>query len=115
MARATVYSIVLAPELRDAFLAAAAASERPPAQVLRGLMRDFIQRQQEGDNGDVVSEPTLESADSAATEPMSSDMAGAVAGAGTVVAGLAAAVTDEANPATERPGATEAAGEATAA
>jgi hypothetical protein len=49
MAKATVYSIVLAPELRDAFLAAAAACERPPAQVLRSLMREFIQRQQEGD------------------------------------------------------------------
>ena len=47
MAKATVYSIVLTPELRDAFLAAAAACERPPALVLRGLMREFIQRQQE--------------------------------------------------------------------
>jgi hypothetical protein len=47
MAKATVFSITLAPELHDAFLAAAAASERPPAQVMRSLMREFIQKQQE--------------------------------------------------------------------
>lgn len=46
MAKATVFSIVLAPELHDAFLAAAEACDRPPAQVMRSLMREFIQRQQ---------------------------------------------------------------------
>ncbi len=45
MAKATVFSIVLAPELHDAFLAAAEACDRPPAQVMRSLMREFIQRQ----------------------------------------------------------------------
>jgi hypothetical protein len=91
MARATVYSIVLAPELRDAFLAAAAASERPPAQVLRGLMRDFIQRQQEGDHGDAGADTSVEGAD------------------------IVAPVTDEAIPAAEVPGIAEETGEATPA
>ena len=77
MAKATVYSIVLAPELRDAFLAAAAACERPPAQVLRSLMREFIQRQQEGsaesstDNAtatDAAEAPSTENV-TAVTEP----------------------------------------------
>ena len=91
MARATVYSIVLAPELRDAFLAAAAASERPPAQVLRGLMRDFIQRQQEDASDDAGPEALVEGAD------------------------IAAPVTDEATTAPELSGAVEEAAETTSA
>jgi hypothetical protein len=67
MAKATVYSIVLAPELRDAFLAAAAACERPPAQVLRGLMREFIQQQQDAGTEDAGDESSGES-DGIATE-----------------------------------------------
>lgn len=37
----------LEPDLRDAFMAVARASHRPASQVMRELMRDFVQRQQE--------------------------------------------------------------------
>jgi len=35
-------SIKMEPELRDQFMAAAAAQHRPAAQILRDLMRSFI-------------------------------------------------------------------------
>lgn len=35
------------PELRDTFMAEAAADDRPAAQVLRELMRDYINRRQQ--------------------------------------------------------------------
>ena len=37
----------LEPELRDAFMAAAEACHRPASQVVRELMRDFVDRQHE--------------------------------------------------------------------
>ncbi|MCL2658640.1 MAG: antitoxin of toxin-antitoxin stability system [Betaproteobacteria bacterium] len=37
----------LEPELRDAFMAEAEATHRPASQVVRELMRDFVQRQRE--------------------------------------------------------------------
>jgi len=37
----------LEPELRDQFMAEAAAAHRPASQVMRELMRAFVQRQQE--------------------------------------------------------------------
>lgn len=92
MAKASVYSIVLAPELRDAFMAAAEASGRPPAQVLRSLMREFIQRQQEAAENEVAAG---ESVDTDASNPA----ADAAPSAGTIAsgaAGAAAAVTAEA-------------------
>ena len=106
MAKATVYSIVLAPELRDAFLAAAAASERPPAQVLRGLMREFIQRQQEAEAGEASSEGTAESADdnvTAVTAPpeMADTAAAADAPAAQEAAAPAPAPTAEASSNTD--------------
>lgn len=37
----------LEPELRDQFMAAAEASHRPASQIVRELMREFVQRQRE--------------------------------------------------------------------
>jgi predicted transcriptional regulator len=42
-----VFTMKLESELRDAFMAEAEALHRPASQVLRELMRDFIQRQRE--------------------------------------------------------------------
>jgi len=43
----TVFTMKIEPELRDAFMAEAEATHRPASQVVRELMRDFIQRQRE--------------------------------------------------------------------
>ena len=40
-----VFPIELEPELRDAFVAAAKSEDRPASQVLRELIRDYVQRQ----------------------------------------------------------------------
>lgn len=45
MAKQAVFTIEIDDELRDAFLAAASASNTPAAQVVRGLMRDFVENQ----------------------------------------------------------------------
>ncbi|WP_294327071.1 antitoxin of toxin-antitoxin stability system [uncultured Sphingomonas sp.] len=46
MSKAAVFTMKLEPDLRDAFMAAAEASHRPASQVVRELMRDYIQREQ---------------------------------------------------------------------
>ena len=46
MSKIAVFTMKLEPELREQFMAEAAASHRPASQVLRELMRDFIERQQ---------------------------------------------------------------------
>lgn len=46
MSKAAVFTMKLEPELRDEFMAAAEASHRPASQVVRELMREFVQRQQ---------------------------------------------------------------------
>lgn len=47
MANETSFTMTIEAELRDAFLAEAAADERPAAQVVRDLMRDYVQRRRE--------------------------------------------------------------------
>ena len=47
MSKAAVFTMKLEPELRAEFLAAAEASHRPASQVVRELMREFVQRQQD--------------------------------------------------------------------
>ena len=44
MSTKAVFTMKLEPELRDAFMAEAAADDRPAAQVVRELMRDYINR-----------------------------------------------------------------------
>ena len=48
MSKEAVFTMKLELELRDAFMAEAEASHRPASQVMRELMRDFIQHQREG-------------------------------------------------------------------
>jgi hypothetical protein len=47
MSKEAVFTMKLEPELRDAFMAEALASHRPASQVMRELMRDFVQHQRE--------------------------------------------------------------------
>ncbi len=47
MAKEAVFTMKLEPELRDAFMAAAAAADRPASQIVRELMRDFVQQDQD--------------------------------------------------------------------
>ena len=47
MTKEAVFTMKLEPELRAAFMAEAQASHRPASQVLRDLMREFIDRQRE--------------------------------------------------------------------
>ncbi len=46
MSKAAVFTMKLEPDLRAAFMAAAEASHRPASQVVRELMRDYVQREQ---------------------------------------------------------------------
>jgi predicted transcriptional regulator len=45
MSKEAVFTMKLEPELRADFMAAARASHRPASQVLRELMREFVERQ----------------------------------------------------------------------
>ncbi|MEO6276079.1 MAG: antitoxin of toxin-antitoxin stability system [Rhodoferax sp.] len=47
MSKEAVFTMKLEPELRADFMAEAEAAHRPASQVLRELMRDFVQRQRE--------------------------------------------------------------------
>jgi len=47
MSKEAVFTMKLEPELRADFMAEAEAVHRPASQVLRELMREFVQRQRE--------------------------------------------------------------------
>lgn len=47
MAKEAVFTMKLEPELRDAFMAAAAAADRPASQIVREFMRDYVQQDRE--------------------------------------------------------------------
>jgi predicted transcriptional regulator len=47
MSKEAVFTMQLESELRDEFMAEAEAAHRPASQVMRELMREFIQRQRE--------------------------------------------------------------------
>jgi predicted transcriptional regulator len=46
MTKEAVFTLKLEPELRAAFIAAAAAVHRPASQLVREMMREFVQDQQ---------------------------------------------------------------------
>ena len=48
MTKAAIFTMKLEPDLRADFMAAAQASHRPASQVVREMMREFVDRQQEG-------------------------------------------------------------------
>ena len=47
MSKEAVFTMKLEPELRAEFMAEAEASHRPASQVMRELMREFVQRQRD--------------------------------------------------------------------
>ncbi len=47
MAKDAVFTMKLEADLRDAFLSEAEAAHRPASQIIRDLMRDFVQKQRE--------------------------------------------------------------------
>jgi predicted transcriptional regulator len=47
VAKEAVFTMKIDPELRDEFMAEAAAADRPASQIVRELMRDFVRRQRE--------------------------------------------------------------------
>ena len=47
MSKEAVFTMKLEPELRDQFMAEAEASHRTASQVLRELMREFVERQRQ--------------------------------------------------------------------
>ncbi|GKX60239.1 CopG family ribbon-helix-helix protein [Leminorella grimontii] len=52
MPKDAVFTIKLEPSLRESFMAAAKASRRPASQIMRDLMRDYIQKQSESQDYD---------------------------------------------------------------
>lgn len=47
MSKEAVFTMKLEPDLRAEFMAEAEAAHRPASQVVRDLMREFVQRQRE--------------------------------------------------------------------
>src|SRR3546814_18977426 len=47
MSKEVQFTMKLEPELRDQFMAEAEAAHRPASQVVRELMREFVQRQRQ--------------------------------------------------------------------
>lgn len=47
MPKEAVFTMKLEPELREQFMAEAEAAHRPASQVVRELMREFVQRQRQ--------------------------------------------------------------------
>ncbi len=47
MSKEAVFTMKLEPELRADFMAEAEADHRPASQILRELMREFVQRQRD--------------------------------------------------------------------
>lgn len=47
MPKEAVFTMKLEPGLREEFMAEAEASHRPASQIVREMMRDFVQRQRE--------------------------------------------------------------------
>ena len=45
MSKDAVFTLKIDPELRDAFMSEAQAVDRPASQVVRELMREFVERQ----------------------------------------------------------------------
>jgi predicted transcriptional regulator len=62
MSKEAVFTMKLEPELRDAFMAAAEASHRPASQIVRELMREFVQRQRDGQSYDAYLRSKIDTA-----------------------------------------------------
>ncbi|MGO8955549.1 MAG: antitoxin of toxin-antitoxin stability system [Rhodomicrobium sp.] len=62
MPKEAVFTMKLEPELRAEFLAEAEAAHRPASQILRELMREFIQRQHDARDYDAFLRQKIEAA-----------------------------------------------------
>ena len=62
MPKDAIFTMKLEPELRDDFMAAALATHRPASQVVRELMREYVERQQEADGYDAFLARKVEAA-----------------------------------------------------
>jgi len=62
MSKEAVFTLKPEPELRDAFMAAASASHRPASQVVRKLMRGFIERQRQARGHDAFPHTKVDTA-----------------------------------------------------
>lgn len=62
MPKAAVFTMKLEADLRAAFMAAAEACDRPASQVVRELMREFVQRQQDRGDYDIFLHRKVEAA-----------------------------------------------------
>lgn len=62
MSKQAVFTMKLESELRDAFMAEAEAAHRPASQVMRELMREYIQRQQQARAYEAFLQDKVESA-----------------------------------------------------
>ena len=62
MPKDAVFTMKLEPELRDHFIAAAQSTHRPASQVVRELMREFVERHQEADGYDAFLSRKVEGA-----------------------------------------------------
>jgi predicted transcriptional regulator len=62
MSKEAVFTMKLEAELREQFMAEAEASHRPASQVLRELMREFIDRQRQARDYDVFLAKKVEAA-----------------------------------------------------
>ncbi|MFP1131840.1 CopG family ribbon-helix-helix protein [Asticcacaulis sp. W401b] len=45
MSKDAIFTLKIEPELREAFMAEAAATHRPASQIVREFMRDYVERQ----------------------------------------------------------------------
>jgi hypothetical protein len=62
MSKEAVFTMKLEPELRAEFMAEAEASHRPASQILRELMREFVQRQRQAREYDEFLQGKVENA-----------------------------------------------------
>ena len=62
MPKEAVFTMKLEAELRAAFIAEAEAADRPASQILRELMREFIQRQRDARDYDAFLRQKVEAA-----------------------------------------------------
>lgn len=62
MPKEAVFTMKLEPDLREAFMSEAQAAHRPASQVLRELMREFVQRQRQAREHDDFLEQKVQAA-----------------------------------------------------
>lgn len=62
MSKDAVFTMKLEPDLRDAFMAEAEATHRPASQIVRDLMREYVQRQREARDYDEFLRRKIEAA-----------------------------------------------------